>query len=256
MGTIALTWLVWHQTWFGAELDDDALIAAMAPESSARDVQHGIEQITRRLNRPGADRWAALLVEASRRSEEPVRGAAAWAMQEDAGRPEFVARLREMVAEDPSPLVRRNAAGALALARDPAARPVLRSMLEPFPVTTPVAGTVSALVPEGTHVRERAPVARVRTDDGKTSDVLAPVPGPVQRRAVEDGARLAAGDLLLVLGPDASHAGNAVLGLALAGTAEDVALLDAAASAQSAFPENVKRAARRAADEIRKRKGR
>ena len=249
LGTTALTWLVWRRTWFGARLADDELIAAMSPASPPRDVQHGIEEITRRFdeNDVGAERWAKLLVDASRRSEAPVRVVAAWAMACDAGRAEFVARLREIVASDPSPLVRRNAAPALAKSGDPAARPVLRSMLEPFVVTSPAAGVVAGLPGVDVPVHEnKTVVARVTKDDGASVDVLSDVPGAVAKRVAADGARVAAGDPLVVLAPDAQHAGNAALALLLVGTKDDVELLSQAAAPQSQFPDDVKAVARRA----------
>jgi biotin carboxyl carrier protein len=253
LGTIALTWLVWHQTWFGTRLSDDELIAAMEPSASARSAQHGVEEITHRLGRPGADRWAKLLVEASRRAEDPVRVSAAWAMQYDAGREEFVARLREMVGSDASELVRRNAATSLALSGDASARTVLRSMLEPFTVRSTDAGVVSGLVAVEAPVKDGAPVARVGRDDGTSADVRAPVPGGVLRRAVENGARVAVGDPLVVLGPDGRHALNAAGALALVGTNDDAELLSLAAAPQSQFGEDVKAAARQALAAIRSR---
>jgi acetyl/propionyl-CoA carboxylase alpha subunit len=255
VGTLSLTYLVWRQTWFGARLDDDELVAAMAPTAKARDVQHGIEEITRRFGARavGMERWAKALVEASRRTEDPVRVQAAWAMQTDAGREEFVARLREMVAGDSSVLVRRNAACSLAASHDATGRAVLRSMLEPFTVTAPEAGVVDELPGVDTPVRENRSVGRVRKDDGTFVLVMAAVPGRVTKRAVESGAHVAAGDAVLVLEPDAQHAENAALALSLVGTKEDLALLDSAAAPQSTFPDAVKAAARAAADAVRAR---
>jgi acetyl/propionyl-CoA carboxylase alpha subunit len=253
LGTIALTWLVWHQTWFGTRLDDDELIASMAPSATARQTQHGIEEITHRLGRPGADRWAKVLVEASRRAEDPVRVSAAWAMQYDAGREEFVVRLREMVASDASVLVRRNAATSLASAGDASGRAVLRSMLEPFTVAAADAGVVADLLAVDTPVAEGGTVAIVKKDDGTQSSATAPVPGRVLRRAAVDGARVAAGEALVVLGPDDRHASNAAFGLALVGTKDDLEALGLAAAPQSAFGDEVKAAARQAADAIRAR---
>ena len=40
---------MWRQTWFGARLGDDELAAALAPQAKARDVQHGIEEVTQRF---------------------------------------------------------------------------------------------------------------------------------------------------------------------------------------------------------------
>lgn len=246
---------MWQGTWFGARLDDDALLAAMSPDAKPRDVQHGIEEITRRFDERavGMERWAGALVEASRRAEDPVRVVAAWAMQSDAGREEFVGRLREMVASDESVLVRRNAACSLAKSGDAAGRAVLRSMLEPFTVTAPCAGVVGGLSGVDVPARELKPVGRVRRDDGSDALIVAAVPGRVTKRVAADGARVATGDAVLVLAPDGRHAGNAALALSLVGTKEDLDLLDLAAAPQSAFEADVKAAARAAADAIRAR---
>jgi hypothetical protein len=250
-----VTWFVWQGTWFGARLDDDALIAAMAPDAKPRDVQHGIEEITRRFDERavGMERWSKALVDASRRAEDPVRVVAAWAMQSDPGREEFVVRLREMVAADESVLVRRNAACSLAKSGDAAGRAVLRSMLEPFTVTAPCAGTVGGLAAVDVPARELKPVGRVRRDDGSDVLVIAAVPGRVTKRVAADGARVAAGEAVIVLAPDSRHALNAALALALVGTKEDVEVLELAAAPQSAFDADAKSAARAAADAVRAR---
>jgi acetyl/propionyl-CoA carboxylase alpha subunit len=246
---------VWRQTWFGARLSDDALIAALSPGASARDAQHGIEEVTRRFdeNAVGMDRWARLLVESSRRAEDPVRVAAAWAMHFDPGREEFVVRLRELVARDESVLVCRNAACALAKSGDAEARTVLRSMLGAFTVTAADAGVVSGLVAVGIPVRENAPAARIRRDDGSDADVIAPVPGRVLTRVVAEGARVTPGDPIVVLGPDGRHALNAAAALAIVGTQEDVELLNLASAPQSAFGADVKAVAQQALEAIRAR---
>jgi biotin carboxyl carrier protein len=252
---VTLTGLVWRQTWFGARLEDSELIAATAPTARPRDVQHAIEEITQRFaeNRPGMDRWAKALVEASRRAEDPVRIQAAWAMQFDAGREEFVARLREMTAADASPLVRRNAACSLAKSGDAAALPVLREMLRTTNVVAPDAGVVSSVPGVGAPVAENGAVARVRRDDGSDIDVRTPVPGIVVERVAKDGARVAAGDAIVALAPNARHALNAAAALALVGTKDDVDLLLTACAPQSEYPDDVKAAARAAVDAIRAR---
>jgi hypothetical protein len=250
-----VTALVWRQTSFTTRLDDTELAAALAPTSRPRDAQHAIEEVVSRFNerRPGMDRWAALLVGASQRPDEPVRVMAAWAMQFDPGRAEFVARLREMVAGDASPLVRRNAACALAASGDASGRPTLREMLSATTVTAPAAGVVSGLPGVDVPVRENAVVGRVRREDGSDVDVRAEVPGTIVERRVPDGGRTAAGEALLVVGPDARHALEAAKALALVGTTDDLDLLTAAADPRSRFPDEVTGAAHAAADAIRAR---
>ena len=246
LGTTLVVWFVWRMTWFGARLDDRTLIEHLAPDASPRDVQHAIHEVAARLEerQPGMERWVAPLVQASRRSEEPIRVMAAWAMQGDAAQPEFADRLREMLA-DPAPLVRRNAATSLARAPDDAARPVLREMLEPWTVTAPVAGRVSGLLGIDHVVRHGAKVAGIESQ-GREVAVLAPVPGRVLERMARDGDEVASGAPVLLLGPDPDHAMNAAKGLVFVGTREDVALLSLLASPRSAMPDRVQAQARAA----------
>ncbi len=227
----------------------------MAPGARARDVQHGIEEITRRFDehREGMDRFAALLVDASRREEEPVRIAAAWAMQYDAPRREFVLRLREMVASDASVLVRRNAASSLAAQGDPSGRPVLRSMLEPWTVVAPESGTVLSLAATGSVLRDGATAARMRVADGAEVEVRTAVGGCVSGSLVAAGSQVATGAPLLSLKPDASHVLNAAFALGRVGTADDVDLLNRIAAPQSECPDDVRRAAVAAVAAIRAR---
>jgi HEAT repeat protein len=199
------------------------------------------------------DRWAKALVLESRRPEAPVRNTAAWAMAYDPGRPEFVERLRELVAGDESILVRRNAACSLAKSNDAAGRPVLRSMFDQFTVTAPAAGVVSALPGVGVSVQGEKAIATVKQDDGTVIDVVAAVPGRVAKTAAATDARVAPGDPLVVLEPDGQHALNAAVALALVGTEDDLPVLGLAAAPQSQFGDDVKAAARAAVDAIRAR---
>jgi hypothetical protein len=252
LGTVALTWFVWYRTWFGARLSDEALLAAAAPAASPRDAQHAVSEIERRFREHavGMDRWAKTLVDVSRRPEAPVRVLAAWGMGADPGRAEFAARLGEMLSDE-SVLVRRNAACALAASGDAAGRPVLRSMLSEFVVTSPVAGAPEGLPAVGATVRDEALVGRVRLDDGAAAEVRAPVAGRV--RSVSGETRVTAGAPLVVLAPDDRHALNAARALAVVGAKEDLDLLLAAGAPQAEFGEDVKAAARRAAEAVRAR---
>ena len=125
-----------------------------------------------------------------------------------------------------SPVARRNAACALSLAADPsAARPVLRSMLSPWTVTAPAAGTVESLVAVGRRPKEDEIAGRLRGPAGERIEVPVLVPGRVTDLLVQEGAAVAAGSPLLVLAPDPAHVTNAAVGLTIAGTQDDVELL-------------------------------
>ncbi len=219
--------LFWWGTWFGNRLDDAELMERLGPDSKPRAVQHGIEEITRRFEegRPGMDRWAGELVRVSASADVPVRVAAAWAMQFDPSREGFVTRLRVLL-DDPDPLVRRNAATSLARSGDPAALPVLREMLSDTVVFSPAAGTLETLHRAGQPVAEGLLLAMIESDDGVEHELRALLPGRVLAELAERDGVVAKGDELLRVGPSQEHMLHAAMGLALAGTPVDVALLE------------------------------
>ncbi len=126
-GFAALTALFWSQVWWGNRLDDEELAAYLDPSADTKQQKHAVEELSHRFEErtPGVDRWAGDLVELSRTSHPTVRASCAWVMQYDATRPEFRARLLEMV-QSAGPMVQRNAATSLAAAGDPGGRAVLR----------------------------------------------------------------------------------------------------------------------------------
>ncbi len=244
--------LFWWGTWFGKRLDDDALVERLSPDAKPRHVQHGISEIAMRLDegRPGMQRWVDELVRASSRSEASVREAAAWAMQHDTARPEFAARLREMVTEDSSPIARRNAATSLSRFGDDTGLQVLREMLGNHGVLAPAAGTVTTTLAADDPVKQGMLAVRIDLGDGRSAEVRAALPGRVLDAVVEEGATVAAGDVLLVVAPAAGHVRNAIVALALVGQPEDVATLLSLADPRSGWPEDIRRQATAAAATI------
>jgi biotin carboxyl carrier protein len=255
---VLLGWLVWRQTWFGVRLSDDDLAAAMAAEAKPRDVQHAVSEVVRRYdeNASHMERWGELLLVASRRPEDAVRNTAAWALgdalRHDPTRTAYVERLRELVKSDPSVLVRRNAAPALAVVNDPTGREVLRSMLEPWVVAAPQAGRVVSIAAVDAALAENAPAARLAADAGDV-EVRTPVPGRVLERRAEEGAAVAKDAPLLVLAADPDHAAQAALALRFVGTRDDLELLGVVAGPHVQARDDVKARAREAMDAIRAR---
>jgi biotin carboxyl carrier protein len=249
--------LFWYGTWFGVRLDDSRLEEYLADGARPRQVQHALEEVTRRLDegRPGVDRWTRRVVEVSHRKDESVRIACAWAMQYDPGRPEFVERLRELVRDDPSPLVRRNAATSLAAAGDATGLDVLRAMLRPFPVHASAAGRLVSPPAVGRFVRHQELLLRLDAGEGSLLEVRAPVPGKTASVDVAEGAEVVPGDVLVVLAPSAEQVLNAVLGLGRVGTVDDVEALSLVASERSGYAEGIRRSARAALAAIEGRSG-
>ncbi len=250
--------LFWWGTTFASRLDDAELTENLRTDASPRAVQHAIHELSVRFEegRPGMDRFAPGLVGASRRAEDAVRVAAAWCMQFDARRPEFTERLRELVADDRSELVRRNAALALAKTGDGAALPVLRAMLAPVTVRAPLAARVESVVALESAVREGGMVARLRAADGSELELRSELAGTVAEQPVRAGDDVAAGASVVVLRPEPEHVENAAAALALVGTESDAVALAEIADARSPFAEEVRATARWAAASIRARQPR
>jgi biotin carboxyl carrier protein len=257
---ISVPMLFWYGTWFGLRLDDTALREKLGPESPPRHVQHAVEEITQRFEEglPGMDPWAQLLVEASRRPDPAIRVTCAWGMQFDPGRAEFTARLREMVTDDDSVAVRRNAATSLARSNDDTGLPVIRSMLEPLDVFSPGAGVVRDLAAVGRVVRDGEVLATLETarEDEERERIRAPVPGRVARVEATEGDTVEAGALVVVLAPDPAHVLNAVVALGRVGTEDDVERLEFVAGPRAGFGDLARQWAQRALAAIRERAAR
>lgn len=246
--------LFFYGTWYGVRLDDAQLSAYLEPGASPDHVRHALEEITRRFQGgdPGMERWSDALVGVSRREDPSLRLAAAWAMQYDATRPEFVARLEELLTDDAF-VVRCNAATSLAAGGSAAGRAVLRTMIEPFTVAAPASGEVVSVASVDERVQAGRPLARLRLDGGDEAEVRAPLSGHVRRTLVEKGGAVTQGASLVEVAPEAAQVGNAAKALLLVGTAEDVPLLQALADPRSGLPQDVQAEARAAVDAIRAR---
>jgi biotin carboxyl carrier protein len=258
-GSAVGTYVFWRGVSFGRRLDDAELSAFLEQGAPMRKAQHGITELTERWRegRPGMDRWTERLVVLSRRDEAPVRRAAAWAMQFAAKDPAVAARLREMTAGDPDATAARNAACALSLGTDPsAALPVLRSMLEPYVVPAPAAGTVESLVDPGRRPKEDERIGRLRGPGDARIDAVTAVPGRVTEVRAKVGDAVAAGAPLVVLAPDPSHVLAAATGLAYAGTAADVEPLRAMLQPGAEMPPEVAAQVRAAIAAIERRAAR
>ncbi|MBI4616173.1 MAG: HEAT repeat domain-containing protein, partial [Planctomycetes bacterium] len=194
VAAVVVPFKFWYDTWMGRRLSDEDLREALADTEKPRRVQHGIEEMSRRIeeNREKAREFYPLLLDLADHEEPVIRYHLAWVMGFDSTSEEFHAALVRLLA-DPALMVRQYAALSLSNFRDPACRPVLVSMLHPEPVAANRAGTVGNLLPSGTTVREGIELARVQISDSDGSAVRAPMPGRVESVQVEEGDEVSAG---------------------------------------------------------------
>jgi biotin carboxyl carrier protein len=232
---VLFPFLFWYETWFGRKLPDSTIDQYLADSGKPRHAQHALVQIGERLSRhdPGVARWYPQVVELAASPRIELRQTAAWIMGQDHSYAPFHEALLKLIA-DPQPMVRRNAALALSNFGDPAARPVLLSMLRPYTIVSPEAGAVRYRLKLGEYVNPGTLVAHI----GAT-EVRAPLPGEVRDLDHREGDRVAAGNPLVDISADKDHIWEALRALWTVGMGEDLEEIQRYARGVPGMPEKV-----------------
>ncbi len=251
---VLITFLFWYQTWFGRRLTDDDTAQYLSDTSVPHKTQHALAQLAERIWRGDASarRWYPQVLALAANREAEFRLMAAWVMGQDNKSEEFHSALLKLLA-DPDPMVRRNAALALVRFGDASGRGELRAMLEPFSIRAPKPGTIDFRLKEGDPVRSGTTVARLQMGEEKPVDVASPVAGELARRAVPEGASVAAGDVVAVISPGEDQVWEALRALYLVGTAEELLAVERVARGGSGASERVHQQAAATAEAIRRR---
>lgn len=252
---VIITFLFWYQTWFGSPLSDEQMGKYLADTSVPHKTQHALAQLSDRMARgdAGARRWYPKLLVLAGSKEPQFRLMAAWAMGQDTHSEEFHRALRALLA-DPEPLVRWNAALALARFGDGAGEPELRAMLEPYTLVAPLAGTLKFRLKEHDAVAGGGVVARVLGQEGaKPVDIISPFAGEVERRVAREGSQVTAGDDLARVSPGESQVWDALRALYLVGRPQDLDDVEKFARGVPKMPERVREQAAATAQAIRQR---
>ncbi len=227
IASVAIPFWFWMDTWFGKSLTEEQIEEYLTDAERPRKAQHAMAQISERLT--GGDEsvkvWYPHLLELARHELPELRVTVAWLMGDDPSSDAFHEALRVLV-RDPNPMVRRNAALALAKFGDSIGRAEMRGMLQPYRLASEHAGTVTNRLQPGDSFDAGALLVRVHGDgEGESLDVRAPLPGIVDRQLFADGDRIGSGDEVTVIRPESTHVMQALLGLYLVGTSEDVELI-------------------------------
>jgi biotin carboxyl carrier protein len=246
---VLFPFLFWYQTWFGRKLTDTQLDEYFADRGKPRHTQHALVQIGERLQRhQDVARWYPRVIEASSSQSLELRTTAAWIMGQDPKYAPFHQTLLRLI-QDPQPMVRRNAALALAAFGDPASRPELTAMLRTYTVNAPAAGVVKYRLKLGEYVNPGTLVARV----GST-EVRSAVPGEVRSLEKQEGAKVQAGDALADLGADKNHVWEALRALDLVGQPADLEDVERFTRPLPGISDTIVRQATLTAETIRTRK--
>ena len=232
---IAATFLAWYFSWFGRELSDTDISKYLADEKNPRHVQHALLQIQERVERGDANvkTWYPQLVALSNNPETEFRLTVAWLMGFDNSSPEFHNALSKLL-HDQEPIVRRNAALALVRFNDNSGREELVAVLKPYVLKAPADGVVASSMHEGTNVNRRTPLARIEQSDGKVVELRSPLPGRVNQIFKPNGSQTTHDDDLLSLNSDEQSIWEALRGLAIIGTKDDLPLIESYAQSNEA----------------------
>jgi hypothetical protein len=250
---VVVPFLTWYWTWFGRSLSD-AEIERYLSEGNARHTQHALSRVAEKIEKGEADagRWNRQVVGLASNPSPDVRMTAAWVMGVEHRSDEFRAALARLL-EDREPIVRRNAALALVRFGDARCRPELLAMLRPMTITAPSEGKAQTALTAGTSVKRESLLVRYNIKPNLVFEVRSPVPGRVEKAFVKEGDVWGVGAELFVIAPDAEQVGDALLGLAYFGTAEELPEVERYARGAEGMPEEMKTKAARTAEAIRRR---
>jgi len=254
---VLITFLFWYQTWFGRPLSDREMGQYLSDTSVPHKTQHALAQLSNRMEHGDgtARRWYPEIIALAQNKEPQFRSMAAWVMGQDNHFEEFHEMLRRLV-DDPAPLVRWNAALALARFSDPAGEPQLQAMLQPFTLTAPRAGTLKFRLKEPDGVQSGDIVARINVSDVQSLDVVSPLSGKIARLTAKDGGPTGAGEAIAVIEPGETQVFEALRALVLIGHSESLPEVERFAAGVPGMPERVREQALLTAQAIRQRANR
>ncbi len=251
--SVLIPFLFWHGAWFGRVLNKEELSRYLESQEKSRYIQHGLAQIVELIeqNDPSVRQWYPKVAQMADHPLAEIRTTAAWVMGQENQSEEFHRALLRML-NDPEPLVRRNAALALIRFGDPSGRRELRAMVQAHVVRAPGRGTVSLILDEGERVERGTRLAQLIANGEKQIDILAPLPGTVKIRWVQDNSPVKEGDELVVLSPDPVHVWESLRAFYLIGTLEDLKVLEPLSDDRH-FGEHIRRQAQLTGSAIRQR---
>jgi biotin carboxyl carrier protein len=228
---VLMPFLFWWNTWFGRQLSNQQLTTYLRDDKKPRHIQQALVQISERISRHDAAvaQWYPELVLLAADPVEEVRNTDAWVMGQDTSGAGFHETLLKML-NDPSPMVRGNAALSLVRFGDATGRPQIVALLQPAQITAPQAGSIAdsdrpgTAIHQGGLIAKLTPTSPAASSSGASQSVIeirSPIPGRIHSVAAT-GASVAAGAEIAVVDPGTEQVWEALRALYLIGQLEDV----------------------------------
>lgn len=254
---LLITFLFWYQTWFGRRLSASEMNQYLADTSVPHKTQHALSQLADEIARGNTEarRWYPQILALARDTQPEFRIMSAWVMGQDSQSSEFHRSLRGLL-NDPEPMVRRNAALALARFGDASGERELQLMLHSFDITAPAAGKIEFRLKESDEVPRGIVVARIEAGGAKPLEVRSPVEGRFERRAVPDRAVVAAGESIAVLAPNEPQVWESLRALYLVGGEDCLSDVEPFERGVPGMSDRLRQQATLAAEAIRRRMSR
>ena len=222
---VLMPFLFWWNTWFGRHLSDKQVTEYLRDDAHPRHIQHALIQMGERMSRHDTSvaQWYPDLVRLATHHVEEVRNTDAWVLGQDTSGAGFHEALLKML-NDPSPLVRGNAALSLVRFGDASGRPQIVALLQSVQLTAPSAGKVIDADKPGTAIHQGGLIAKIQNDEG-ISEVRSPISGRIRSLFAEPGRSIAAGAEVATVDPTSDQVWEALRALYLIGQPDDLAAI-------------------------------
>ena len=220
---VLMPFLFWWNTWFGRHLSDQQIAEYLHDDKKPRHIQHALVQLGDRMshNDPAAKQWYPDLLRLASNSVEEVRNTDAWVIGQDTSAPGFHETLLKML-QDPSPMVRGNAALSLVRFGDTAGRPQIVALLQPAQIVAPASGRIVDADRPGTAIHQGGLIAKL-APAGSTQplEIRSPIAGRI-RSVAQTGANTASGAEIAVIDPGTDQVWEALRALYVIGQLDDL----------------------------------
>jgi hypothetical protein len=228
---VLMPFLFWWNTWFGRQLSGKQIGEFLNDEKHPRHIQHALVQLGERMGRHDASVQPLYpeLIRLSSYPVEEVRNTDAWVMGQDISAHGFHETLLKML-QDPSPMVRGNAALSLIRFGDASGRPYIVALLQPARIVAPSAGRVTDTDKVGTAIHQGGLIAKLQVDRSavasqngqQTIEVRSPISGRIRTLSVAMGTTVAAGSEIASVDPGDEQVWEALRALYLVGQPDDL----------------------------------